>query len=54
MYHYKPMFAATTLPTMPHRDTIEACRIMLNNFPEIPAVPKLSMSARMYVESMIP
>ncbi len=43
---------ATTLPSMPHRDPEEACRVMLENFPEAPCAPRLSMSVRMYMDGM--
>lgn len=52
MAEFKPRCMGTTLPTMPHRDPVEACRIMLENFPEAPCIPRLSMSVRMYMDGM--
>jgi hypothetical protein len=49
---FKPMCVATALPTMPHRDPDEACRVMLENFPEAPCIPRLSRSIRMYMDGM--
>jgi hypothetical protein len=43
---------ATALSTVPFRDPEEACRIMLENFPEAPCVPKLSLSLRRYIDGM--
>ena len=50
--NFTPRCMATTLPTMPHRDPMEACRVMLENFPEAPCIPRLSMSVRMYMDGM--
>jgi hypothetical protein len=43
---------ATALAGVPHRDPVEACRAMLENFPEAPCVPRLSMSIRMYLDGV--
>ena len=50
--NFTPRCMSTTLPTMPHRDPMEACRVMLENFPEAPCIPRLSMSVRMYMDGM--
>jgi hypothetical protein len=52
MTEFQPRFMATTLPTMPHRDPVKACRAILENFPEAPCVPRLSLSLRMFMEGM--
>lgn len=52
MKYSEPWCMATALPTVPHRDPIEACRLMLKSFPEAPCIPRLSMSARMYMDGM--
>ncbi len=52
MEDFTPRCMATALPTMPHRDPAEAARVMLEYFPEAPSVPRLSMSARMFMEGM--
>lgn len=39
---FRPKFMAFCLAGMPHRDVEEACQVMLNNFPEVPIVPRLS------------
>jgi len=49
---FKPRCMATTLSTVPHRDPGEACRVLLENFPEAPCVPRLSLSVRMYMDGM--
>jgi len=46
------MCMATTLSTVPFRDPHAACRVMLENFPEAPCVPKLSLSLRRYIDGM--
>jgi len=43
---------ATSLAPMPHRDAKEACRVILEKFPESPCIPRLSLSARMFMEGM--
>ncbi len=47
-----PMAMATSLPTMPHRDAEQACRTILDHFPEAPCAPRLTLSARMYMDAM--
>jgi hypothetical protein len=52
MTEFSPRFMATTLPTMPHRDPVKACRAILESFPEAPCVPRLSVSMRMFMDGM--
>ena len=52
MTRFLPRCMATTLPGVPHRDPVEACRVLLEIFPEAPCVPRLSMSVRMYMDGM--
>lgn len=42
----------TTLSGIPHKDPVRACEIILENFPEAPCVPRLTMSTRIYLEGM--
>lgn len=49
---FRPEFTAFTLAGMPHKDEDRACRVMLCNFPQVPTVPWLTMSTRMYLEGM--
>ena len=49
---FEPKCIATTLATMPFRDPDEACRIVLENFPEAPSLPKLTNSQRRYLNGM--
>ncbi len=49
---FRPRFTATHLPQVPYRDPQEACRIILEHFPEAPALPRLSQSLRMFLEGM--
>ncbi|MFC1858446.1 hypothetical protein ACFL9U_10560 [Thermodesulfobacteriota bacterium] len=49
---FEPKCMATTIATMPFRDPDEACRIILENFPEAPPLPKLTNSQRQYLSSM--
>lgn len=48
----KPRCMATTLPGIPHKDPVKACEVILENFPEAPCVPRLTVSMRMYLEGM--
>ena len=52
MTEFSPRFMPTTLPTMPHRDPVKACRAILEFFPEAPCVPRLSLSLRMFMDGM--
>jgi hypothetical protein len=52
MTEFSPRFMATTLPTVPHRDPVKACRAILEYFPEAPCAPRLSLSARMFMDGM--
>ncbi|MBU2687263.1 MAG: hypothetical protein KKF41_06735 [Actinobacteria bacterium] len=50
---YEPRFAATAIGSLPHTDVGRACRLMLDNLPEIPAWPQLPHRAfleNMYVQ----
>ncbi len=49
---FKPKFMTFALAGMPHKDVEEACQVMLRSFPEVPTVPHLTMSTRMYLEGM--
>lgn len=49
---FEPRCMATTLATMPFRNPEEACRIILENFPEAPPLPKLTNSQRRYLNGM--
>ncbi|MBU0513875.1 MAG: hypothetical protein KJ621_03805 [Proteobacteria bacterium] len=52
MSDFKPRLMATTLHIVPWRDPAEACRIMIERFPEAPSVPRLSFSVKMYMDGM--
>lgn len=49
---FQPRFMATSLATMAQRDAADVCAITLANFPEAPAVPRLSKTVRMFLESL--
>jgi methionine synthase II (cobalamin-independent) len=50
MTTFEPRFAATAIGSLPHKDVGEACRLMLDSLPEIPAWPQLSK--RTFLENM--
>lgn len=50
---FEPRFAATAIGSLPHTDVSGACRLMLENLPEIPVWPQLvkrSFLENMYVQ----
>ncbi|MFP4573916.1 MAG: hypothetical protein ACLFNW_13195 [Desulfobacterales bacterium] len=49
---FKPKLMACSLPGMPHRDLDQACRVMMNNFPEALPVPFITMSRRIFTEGL--
>lgn len=49
---FRPQFTAFTLAGMPHKDVDRACRVMLRSFPQVPTVPWLTLSTRMYLEKI--
>ena len=49
---FRPRFMATHLASVPHRDPQQVCRLILDNFPEAPTLPRLTKSTRMFLEGM--
>jgi len=50
--NFSPRFMATSLSVVPHRDLQQICRMILENFPEAPTIPRLTSSLRMLTEGM--
>ena len=42
----------THLAAMPHRNPEQACRLILEHFPEAPGIPRLTKSMRMYLDGI--
>lgn len=49
---FRPMFMATVLATMPHRNLEAACRLIRRDFPEAPCPPYVSRSIRKWLEKI--
>lgn len=49
---FRPRFMATHVAPVPQRDPQQACKLVLDNFPEAPCLPSLTNSMRMFLEGM--
>lgn len=50
--NFSPRLMAAHQAPVPHRDPEKICRIILENFPEAPCIPRLSQGTRMFLEGM--